>query len=57
MSVETIQEEIMKAYGETLEDNNLLPVTRYIFPFPFANEFNIKIIEVVPEVSEFRVTL
>lgn len=44
MSVDTIKEEMIKSYDDTFPDENMEMNTRYIFPFPFANQLHIKLI-------------
>jgi hypothetical protein len=55
MSIDTIKEEMIKAYDEVLPGEEMFPATRYIYPFSFANEFNIKIVEMIPAHTYFRV--
>lgn len=31
------------------------PTTRYVFPFPFKNEFNLRLIELIPAHCYFQV--
>ena len=57
MSIDTIKEEMARAYDEVLPGEQLFPATRYIYPFTFKNDFNIKLIEMVPAHTYFKVVL
>ena len=57
VSIDTIKEEMIRSYDEVLPGEEMFPGTRYIYPFTFKNEFNIKIIEMIPGHTYFRVIL
>ena len=46
---------MLKSYDDVLPGEEMFPLTRYIYPFSFKNEFNIKIIEMIPAHTYFRV--
>ena len=46
---------MLKSYDEVLNGEEMFPLSRYIYPFPFKNEYNIKIIEMIPAHTYFRV--
>jgi len=33
----------------------MFPITRYVFTFPFQNQFNIKLLELIPNHTYFKV--
>jgi hypothetical protein len=55
MSVDTIKEEMLKTYEETFAEEEMQMNTRFVFPFPFANDFHIKLIELIPAHCHFEV--
>lgn len=47
----------MKAYDQILPGEEMFPGTRYIYPFSFNNQFNIKLIEMIPAHTYFKIIL
>ncbi len=54
MSVETIHDEILRQYEETLGEEPIDMATRFVLPFPFNNKLHLRLLEFIPAHAYFR---